>query len=384
MGKRDYYEVLGISRQADEDEIKKVYRQLALKYHPDRNPGNKEAEEYFKEAAEAYEVLHDPQKRHIYNTYGHEGLQGSGFRGFRGFDDIFSSFGDIFQDFFSFGFGGSSRPRTAARPGEDLLYDLTLDFEEAVFGVEKEVQIQTFVECQQCNGSGAEPGSRETTCPMCQGSGQVVQSQGFFRISTTCSRCQGTGKVLVSPCAHCRGQGRLKQPKHVEVKVPAGVDNGTRLRLRGEGESGYRSGVPGDLYVRLNVKPHEFFERDGDNLYGRVSISYVQAALGDQVEVLTLDGKKTITIQPGAQPGTVIRFSGDGVPHLRGNGRGDLFFEVQVKIPTRLTPRQEELLRELMELEKAKAEEKVRKWPWPRRKDREKDGPSSHSREAIS
>ena len=174
----------------------------------------------------------------------------------------------------------------------------------------------------------------------------------------------------------------MKQPKRVEVKVPAGVDNGTRLRLRGEGQSGYRGGLPGDLYVRLNVKPHEFFERDGDNLYGRVSISYVQAALGDQVEVPTLDGKKTITIQPGAQPGAVIRFSGDGVPHLRGNGRGDLFFEVQVKIPTRLTQRQEELLRELMELEKAKAEEKVRKWPWPRRKDREKDGPSSHSREA--
>jgi len=384
MVKRDYYEVLGVSRQADEDEIKKAYRQLALKYHPDRNPGNKEAEEHFKEAAEAYEVLHDPQKRRIYDTYGHEGLQGSGYRGFRGFEDIFSSFGDIFQDFFSFGFGGATRPRTAARPGDDLLYDLTLDFEEAVFGAEKEIQVQTFIECEHCSGSGAEPGTRETTCPVCQGSGQVVQSQGFFRISTTCSRCQGTGRVLVSPCPHCRGQGRSKQSKRVEVKVPAGVDNGTRLRLRGEGESGYRGGQPGDLYVRLHVKPHAQFERDGDNLYGRVSISYAQAALGDEVEVPTLEGRKTVSIQPGTQPGAIIRFSGEGVTRLRGTGRGDLFFEVQVRIPSHLTARQEELLRELMELEKVKTEEKVRRWPWPRRKEREQEVSSGRSREATS
>jgi molecular chaperone DnaJ len=384
MGKRDYYEVLRVSRQADEEEIKKAYRQMALKYHPDRNPGNGEAEEYFKEAAEAYEVLRDSQKRRIYDAYGHEGLQGSGFRGFRGFEDIFSSFGDIFQDLFSFGFGGSSRPRSASRPGDDILYDIRLNFEEAVFGAEKEIQVQTFVECDHCSGSGAEPGTRETVCPMCQGSGQVVQTQGFFRISTTCSRCQGSGRVLVSPCGQCRGQGRVKQAKRVEVKVPAGVDTGTRLRLRGEGESGYRGGLPGDLYVRLNVKPHEFFERDGDNLYAKVTVSFAQAALGDQVEVPTLEGKKTIHIQPGIQPGTVIRFPGDGVPRLRSNGRGDLFFEVQVKIPTRLTPRQEELLRELMELERERGEEKVKKWHWPRRKDREKDASPSHSREAAS
>jgi len=383
MGKRDYYEVLGVSRQVDEEEIKKAYRKLALQYHPDRNPGNAEAEEYFKEAAEAYEVLHDPQKRSIYDTYGHEGLQGSGFRGFHGFEDIFSSFGDIFQDFFSFGFGGSSRPRNASRPGDDLLYDMALSFDEAVFGVEKEIQVQTNVECDRCSGTGAEPGTRETACPMCQGSGQVVQSQGFFRISTTCSRCQGAGRVLVSPCDHCRGQGRVRRPKRVEVKVPAGVDTGTRLRLRGEGESGYRGGLQGDLYVRLNVKPHEFFERDGDNLYGKVSISFAQAALGDQVEVPTLDGKKTVHVQAGSQPGSVIRFPGEGVPRLRGKGRGELFFEVQVRIPTRITQRQEELLRELMEIEKERGEEKARKWPWSRRKDREKDTPTNHSREAI-
>jgi molecular chaperone DnaJ len=384
MNKRDYYDVLGVSRQADEEEIKKAYRQMALKFHPDRNAGNKEAEESFKEAAEAYEVLRDPQKRRIYDAYGHEGLQGSGFRGFRGFEDIFSSFGDVFQDLFSFGFGGSSRPQSASRPGDDILYDVSLNFEEAVFGVEKHIQVQTFVECERCSGSGAEPGTREATCPVCQGSGQVVQSQGFFRISTTCSRCQGTGRVLVSPCGQCRGQGRVKQAKRVEVKVPAGVDSGTRLRLRGEGESGYRGGLPGDLYVRLNVKPHEFFERDGDNLYGKVSVTFAQAALGDQVEVPTLEGKKPVHIEAGTQPGSVIRFSGEGVPRLRGNGRGDLFFEIQVKIPTRLSPRQEELLRELMELEREKSQEKLKKWPWPRRKDRDKDASARQSREAMS
>lgn len=384
MAKRDYYEVLGVSRQADEEEIKKSYRKLALKYHPDRNPGNKEAEEAFKEAAEAYEVLRDPQKRRIYDTYGHEGLQGAGFRGFRGFEDIFSSFGDIFQDFFSFGFGGSSRQRTAACPGDDLLYDLTLTFDEAAFGVEKEIQVHSFVECDRCGGIGAEPGTGESTCPLCQGSGQVVQAQGFFRISTTCSRCHGAGRVLSSPCNNCRGQGRVKKARRVEVKVPAGVDTGTRLRLRGEGESGYRGGEPGDLYVRLTVKPHEFFERDGENLYGKVSISFVQAILGDQIEVPTLRGKKEIHIQPGTQPGSVIRFPGEGLPRLRGNGCGDLFFEVEVKIPTRLTPRQEELLMELMEIEKEKNGEKVRKWPWTRRKDRSKDSSAGRAHEALS
>lgn len=235
MGKRDYYEVLGVSRQAGEDEIKKSYRKLALKYHPDRNPGDKEAEEKFKEAAEAYEVLRDQQKRQIYDAYGHEGLRGSGFSGFSGgFEDIFSSFGDIFQDFFSFNLGGQSRPRTAARPGDDLLYELKLTFEEAVFGTEKEVRINILGTCEACNGTGAEPGTKEAVCPMCKGSGQVVQNQGFFRISTACARCQGTGKILTSPCKVCEGQGRVRREKLVHVKVPAGVDSGTRLRLRGE------------------------------------------------------------------------------------------------------------------------------------------------------
>ena len=377
MGKTDFYEILGVSRQSSEEEIKKSYRQLALKYHPDRNPGDKQAEEKFKEAAEAYEILHDPQKKRLYDAYGHEGLRGTGFSGFRGFEDIFSSFGDIFQDFFSFGgFGGQTHQRTAARPGDDLLVTLNLSFEEAVSGTQKEVQIETFAECSRCRGSGAEPGTRETTCPACQGSGQVVQSQGFFRISTSCARCQGTGNVLVSPCRQCQGQGRIRQKKLVQVKVPAGVDSGTRLRLRGEGESGYRGGAGGDLYVRLEVTPHPQIERDGDNLYCKISISFLQAILGDTVEIPTLDGAKSLQIAPGTQPGAVVRFTGEGVPKLRGYGRGDLFVEVEVKIPKHITPRQEELLKEFIELEKERDRNKGKKWPWNRRKEPDADAMS--------
>lgn len=382
MGKRDYYDVLGVSRSASEEDLKRAYRKLALKYHPDRNPGDKAAEESFKEAAEAYEVLRDPQKKRIYDAYGHEGLQGSGFSGFRGFEDIFSSFGDVFQEFFSFGFGGSPRSKTASRPGDDLAYDMVLGFEEAVFGVEKEISIETYVGCDKCGGSGAEPGTRESMCPMCQGSGQVVQSQGFFRISTTCVRCQGTGRVLVSPCNSCGGQGRVRKSRKVQVKVPPGVDTGTRLRLRGEGDFGYRGGVAGDLFVRLEVRQHELFERDGDNLYCKVSISFIQAILGDKIEIPTLEGVKIVEIEPGTQPGAVIRFSGEGVPRLRGYGRGDLFIEVEVKIPKQVTPRQEELLMAFIELEKEKTESRVKKWPWSRRKERTREADAGVAGEA--
>lgn len=384
MTKRDYYEVLGVSKNANEEEIKKSYRKLALKFHPDRNPGNKEAEENFKEASEAYEVLRDAQKRQVYDAYGHEGLKGSGFRGFSGFEDIFSSFGDVFQEFFSFGFGGGggggSRTRSAARPGDDLLYDLKLGFQEAVFGTEKEIEIETLAPCEKCSGTGAEPGTRETTCPACRGSGQVVQSQGFFRISTTCARCQGTGQVMVSPCAACKGQGRVRKNRTVQVKIPAGVDSGTRLRLRGEGGSGYRGGVAGDLYVRIEVEPHEFYERDGDNLYGRVPVSFVQAILGDEVEIPTLDGTKALKIEAGTQPGQVIRFAGEGVPRLRGYGRGDLFIEVEVKIPKKLSSKQQELLREFAEADKEDRDGKLKMWPWHRRKDRQKESAAGASR----
>ncbi len=389
MDKRDYFEVLGVSRTASEDEIKKAYRKMALQYHPDRNPGNKEAEERFKEAAEAYEVLRDPQKRQVYERFGHEGLKGTGFSGFHGFDDIFSSFGDIFQEFFSFGYGGSGggqRQRTAARPGNDLAYDLSLAFQEAVFGTEKEVEIDTMARCGDCGGSGAEPGTDETTCPVCRGQGQVVQTQGFFRISTTCPRCYGSGRVITSPCKTCQGQGRVRQARRVQVKCPGGVDTGTRLRLRGEGEGGFRGGPSGDLYVRIHVESHECFDRDGDDLYSKVTISFVQAILGDQVEITTLEGeKKTIKIEPGTQPGTVLRYPGEGVPRLRGYGRGDLFLEVEVRIPEHVNARQEELLREYVEIEKEKSEHKGRIWPWSRGKKRGKGKQADDSaREASS
>ncbi len=385
MDKRDYYEVLGVSRTAAEDELKKAYRKLALQFHPDRNPGDKEAEERFKEAAEAYEVLRDGQKRQLYDRFGFEGLRGSGFTGFNGYEDIFSSFGDVFQEFFSFGFGGAQRPRTSARAGKDLGYDMVLSFQEAAFGVEKEIEIETMGPCGSCGGSGAEPGTRETVCPMCRGQGQVVQTQGFFRISTTCPRCQGSGKVVASPCAACQGQGRVKIKRKVEVKCPPGVDTATRLRLRGEGEGGYRGGPPGDLYVRINVRGHDYFDRDGDDLYGRIVISFIQAILGDRIEMPTLDGgRKVVKIEPGTQPGKVLRFPNEGVPRLRGGGRGDLFVEVEVVIPERLTARQEEILREYAEIEKEKGTGKGRLWPWHKGKKKKAKGGSGVAREASS
>lgn len=354
MVKRDYYEVLGVGRNASSEEIKKAYRNIALKYHPDRNPGDREAEEKFKAAAEAYEVLRDPEKRSIYDRFGHEGLQGTGFSGFGGFDDIFSAFSDIFEDFFGFGARRTARARDTARPGADLLYDLQISFEEAVFGVEKEIELPTTVTCESCGGSGCEPGTREEVCPMCHGRGQVVHSQGFFRISTACPRCKGAGRIIPNPCPTCAGTGQQRQTKKVMVKVPAGVDTGNRLRIPAQGESGYRGGPSGDLYVRIHVAAHEFFEREGHNLYCHLSLNMVQAALGDTVEVETLNGTRQLDIKPGTQSGQVIRLKGEGVPKLRGYGRGDLLVEIQVRTPENLSKRQVELLREFAQLEKSK------------------------------
>jgi molecular chaperone DnaJ len=353
MDKRDYYEVLGVDAGASQEEIKKAYRQLALKFHPDRNPGDKEAEENFKEAAEAYEVLRDSQKRNIYDQFGHAGLEGAGFTGFGGFDDIFSAFGDIFEDFF--GFGSRRRgSRNAARPGADLLYDLRVAFDEAVFGTEKEIRIPSSESCESCEGAGREPGTEEENCPMCHGHGQILQSQGFFRISTTCHQCGGQGRVVTHPCRPCNGTGRKKVTKKVLVKVPAGVDTGVRLRIPNQGESGYRGGPPGDLYVRLHVDPHEFFEREGDHLYCRIPISMVQAAVGDTIEIQTLNSISSVKIPPGTQSGDFIRLRGEGVPSLRGSGRGDLLIDIQVKTPVNLNKRQKEILREFAEIENGK------------------------------
>ena len=376
MAKRDYYEVLGVDARASQDEIKKAYRQLALKFHPDRNPDDKEAEENFKEAAEAYEVLRDSHKREIYDQFGHAGLEGSGFTGFGGFEDIFSAFGDIFEDFF--GFGNRKRgARTTAKPGADLLYDLRLDFTEAVFGTEKEIEIPTTGNCEFCEGTGREPGTEEETCPMCHGQGQILQSQGFFRISTTCHRCGGRGRIVTNPCRPCNGTGRKKVTNKVLVKVPAGVDTGVRLRIPNQGESGYRGGPPGDLYVRLHVDPHEFFEREGDHLYCRIPISMVQAAVGDTIEIQTLDSTSSVKIPPGTQSGDVIRLRGEGVPSLRGSGRGDLLIYIQAKTPVNLNKRQKEILQEFAEIEKSKkSSDKVFKF-WGRGDKKKKS--KSHS-----
>lgn len=344
MAKRCYYEILGVSRTATEEEIKKSYRRLALKYHPDRNPGDKEAEERFKEAAEAYEVLSDPEKRAIYDRYGHEGLASTGFQGFRGFDDIFASFSDIFSDIF--GFSNGTRGRTAARPGVDLRYDLSLSFMEAALGTTKEIEIEKYERCSVCKGHGTAPGTSPAVCPRCRGRGQISQTSGFFSISTTCPHCHGYGQIITTPCPSCRGLGKQKVIKTLQVKIPAGVDTGSRLRLRGEGEEGENGGPNGDLYVFIHVEEHEFFKRHDYDIYCRIPISFVQAALGATIEVPTLTGTERLKIPRGTQSGKVFRLKGKGIPHVKGFGRGDQIIETVITVPTNLTRRQEELLRE--------------------------------------
>ena len=359
ISKRDYYDILGVDRNATPEQIKANYRKLALKYHPDRNPGSKEAEESFKEAAEAYEVLRDTQKRNIYDHYGHEGLQGTGFSGFRGFEDIFSSFTDIFDDFF--GFGTGRRSRTAARRGADLRYDLTISFEDAAFGLETDINMEKLQTCSTCGGTGCAPGTHPKDCPQCAGTGQISRSQGFFSIRTTCPNCRGEGLIIPSPCAECGGTGQVEKSKQVTLKIPAGVDTGSRLRLTGEGESGHRGGPPGDLYVYLSVKPHDFFKRNDDHVICQVPISFVQAALGAEIDVPTLTGKKKLKIPKGTQPGEVFRFKREGIPSLRGHGKGDQIIQVLVKTPTGLSKKQEALLVEFAKLDAAKLSSKIKK-----------------------
>jgi molecular chaperone DnaJ len=352
MENKDYYKILGVSKDASAEEIKKNYRKVAMQYHPDRNPGNKEAEEQFKTVAEAYEVLRDPEKRQIYDRYGIEGLRGSGFTGFRGFEDIFSSFGDIFEDFF--GLGSNRRRRTGARPGADLRYDMQISFEEAAFGKEADVEIQKRVRCETCNGTGAQPGTHPSTCPNCRGTGQATRSQGFFTISTPCPQCNGEGRVISFPCGDCRGSGAAKRTRKLHVKIPAGVDTGARLRLRGEGEEGERGGPPGDLFIFLYVENHEFFTREGDDIICQIPISFSQAALGAEVEVPTLNGKKKLVIPKGTESGEVFRIKGEGFPRMRPHGRGDLMVQTIVRTPKNLSKDQEELLRELERLSQRK------------------------------
>jgi molecular chaperone DnaJ len=356
--KRDYYEILSISRSATDDELKAAYRKLALKYHPDRNPEDKTAEEKFKEAAEAYEVLRDPQKRSIYDQYGHAGLENTGFHGFGGFEDIFSSFGDIFEDFF--GFTSRRRSRSRAMPGADLRYDLSLDFMEAVFGSETEIEIEKRQICNECGGNGCETGTEPESCRHCGGTGHVSRSQGFFTVRTTCPTCRGNGQIIPHPCPKCRGTGQVMARKKVAVKIPAGVDHGSRLRLTGEGEPGVYGGPPGDLYVFIHVQPHEFFKRQDTDIICEIPISFVQAALGDKISVPTLNGKKTLKIPKGTQPGDIFHFHGEGIPSLRGHGRGDQIIQVAIKTPTHLTKKQEDLLRDFAKLESKKLSHKIK------------------------
>ncbi len=349
MIKKDYYEVLGVKRNASEEEIKKSYRKIAMQCHPDKNPGDKQAEEKFKEAAEAYEVLSDRHKREIYDHYGHEGLSNSGFQGFSGFEDIFSHFGDIFEDIFGFS-GARGRSRSYARAGADLRYDLNISFMDAAFGLSKNIEISKLATCDQCEGSGCAPGARPETCRSCQGRGQVIQSSGFFTISTTCPQCGGHGKYITKPCDKCNGSGKETVTKSVQLKIPAGVETGSRLRLRGEGEAGDHGGPNGDLYVFLHVEDHEFFTRSGDDVICRIPISFVQAALGATVEVPTIEGKEKLKIPKGAQTGKTFRLKGKGIPHIRGYGRGDQIVEIFVQTPTNLSKKQEDILREFEKL----------------------------------
>ncbi len=345
MTKKDYYEILGVERTASDEELKKNYRKIAMQCHPDRNPGDKKAEERFKEAAEAYEVLTDKQKREIYDHYGHEGLSNTGFQGFSGFEDVFSHFGSIFEE--AFGFGGTrGRSRSRGRAGSDLRYDLRISFIDAAFGLTRTIDLEKYVTCSGCHGTGAAAGTDPETCRTCQGRGQVMQSSGFFTISSTCPHCGGHGKVISKPCKQCHGHGKEKTKKTVQLKIPAGVETGSRLRLRGEGEAGEQGGPDGDLYVFLNVEEHDFFVRSDDDIICRIPISFTSAALGAIIEVPTLEEKEKIKIPKGTQNGNTLRLKGKGIPHLRGHGRGDQIIEIFVQTPVNLNKKQEELLRE--------------------------------------
>ena len=350
MAKRDYYEVLGVNRDASDEEIKKAYRKLAMKFHPDRNPDKPKSEEQFKEVKEAYEILSDAGKRAAYDQYGHAGVDasaagmgaGAAGAGFGGFADAFS---DIFGDIF-----GAGRTRSNVYRGADLRYNLEISLEEAARGTETRIRIPAMEECDTCHGSGAKPGTEPVTCPTCGGHGQVRMTQGFFSIAQTCPKCHGSGKVVQNPCPTCGGAGRLKRQKTLSVKIPSGVDEGDRIRLSGEGEAGVNGGPSGDLYVVIHIRPHEVFTREGSDLHCEMPVSFTRAALGGEIEIPTLDGYAKIKVPPETQSGKVFRLRGKGIRGVRSHSYGDLLVHVLVETPVNLTPRQKELLVELEEI----------------------------------
>ena len=356
MAKKDYYEVLGVSRNAPAEDVKKAYRQLALKHHPDRNPGNKEAEERFKEAAEAYSVLIDPEKRSVYDRFGYDGLRGEGFQGFSGFDaSVFEDFEDILGNFFGFSFGdlfgARERPRGRARQrGRDLALEVEISLEEAAAGVEREIKLSRAEACPACRGSRRRPGTSPSACPSCGGKGQVRYQQGFFTVARTCPRCQGQGEVISEPCETCGGKGHVKEKRTLRVRIPPGVSDGSRLRLVGEGEAGDEHMPAGDLYVVTRVRPHPFFEREENDLSCRIDISFAQAALGARVEIPTLDGSEVLRIPAGTQTGETFKLKGRGLTDVSGRRKGDLYVAVQVKTPADLSRDEKALLMKLAEL----------------------------------
>lgn len=341
--KRDYYEVLGISRGAAPEAIKKAYRKLALKYHPDRNPGNKEAEEKFKESAEAYAVLSDPEKRAQYDQFGHS-LGGAGFSGFQGYEEAFQGFSDIFGDLFDDFFGTGSRTRGAGRRGSDLETSVEITLEEALCGKDIPLSIPRRETCGTCRGGGAAPGTKKSTCPECRGLGEIRMTQGFFTLRRTCPRCHGEGERIEKVCSECRGGGRVERTRKLQVKVPPGIDTDSRLKIPGEGEAGERGGPRGDLYVRIGVKPHPILERRGNDLYGQMLIPFSAAVLGGEIEVPTLDGKVRLHIPAGTPSGKIFRLREKGMPSLHGGGRGDELVRVEIEVPTRLTEKERALL----------------------------------------
>jgi len=345
--KIDYYEVLSVSRDVNDQELKTAYRKLAMQYHPDRNPDNPEAEEKFKACSEAYSVLSDSEKRAAYDRYGHAAFQGGGGGGSPfGGQDVGDIFGDLFGEMFNM---GGQRKASRVQRGRDLRFDMTLEFEEAVFGKEKEITIRRQETCQECNGSGAARGKTPVVCTQCKGAGQMRFQQGFFSVARTCPRCSGTGSTITDPCTVCRGETRVQKEHSLLVKVPSGVEQDTRIRYQGEGEAGMHGGPAGDLYVVLNVKPHKFFEREGDDLHCAIPISFPQAALGTDLEIQTLEGPATIRVPEGTQSGKEFRLRGKGVPHLNESGKGDLIVEIRVATPGKLTKTQRELLKQLSE-----------------------------------